>query len=142
MGGLKTQAHLQDPVIHDLLGQLRRQLHIHIVSLHPAASSAGKRYAGEQISPVAELLQEPDSPPGACAPLPFRFFQMVKLLQHSHGKHHLVVLKALGRVGCLDQDIRIKHIDLYHRVSPFRIIFYLQYIVLSFFQNQDPVKST
>ena len=58
-----------------------------------------------------------------CAPLPFRLLQIVQFFQYRHGQHDLVIFKTLGSVRSLDQDIRIKYINLYHRVSPFRIVF-------------------
>ena len=114
----KAQTHLQYTIVHGGIRKILRQLHIHKIFLHPENAPGGKADTLQQIPLLAKLLQIADHLPGIGPPLALRLFQAVQLLNHRQRQDNLVILKTFRRVGRLDQNIGVNHINFAHMVYP------------------------
>ena len=110
----KPLAHLQYPVIHLVIRQIRRERHIHKILLHPQAPAAFQPHSGQQVRVLAQFLQDSYGLTRIGASFPIGFFQVIQLLQYCHRQYNLVILKAVDCIGGLYQHIGVYYIGFNH----------------------------
>ena len=69
----------------------------------------------QQVAAAAVPLERADGCTGVRAALALGFFQAVQLLEHGERQHEVVILKAVQRIGRLDQYVGIQYIGFPHR---------------------------
>ena len=112
---MQPLAHAQDAVVLHAVGQAFRQRDVHAVGLDAQRAPAFQRHALQQVAAAAVPLERADGCTGVRAALALGFFQAVQLLEHRERQHEVVILKAVQRIGRLDQHVGIQYIGFPHR---------------------------
>src|SRR5205823_6854886 len=66
----------------------------------------------------AQLVEIVGDQAGVPSDLVLAALLTVDVLDHDEGDHDLVVLEGVDRIRVVQQDVRVKHIDLFHRLGP------------------------
>ena len=112
-------AHAQDAVVLHAVGQAFRQGDVHAVGLDAQPPPAFQRHALQQVAAAAVPLERADGRAGVRAALALGFFQTVQLLEHRERQHEVVILKAVQRIGRLDQHVGVQYIGFRIGSLPF-----------------------